>query len=85
MKVDWLDECRDNPPILFEVDEAGRVTVLASHALGHFRDTMRSIHAEADSCYRLWPRTAYIFVVGGEFHGYHMPRALWVDKIGKRN
>lgn len=75
--ADWMEECRGNPPILFEVDEAGATTVLASRSLGHFKDTLRSIHKEATACFRRWPRTSYIFVVGGEFHGYHMPRSMW--------
>lgn len=84
MTVDWFAECVDNPPILFEVDSGGATTVLASHALGHFRDTLRSIHAEADRCYRQWPSTRLVFVVGGAYHGYHMPASLWKDKTPKR-
>lgn len=70
-------------PVLYEINRDGRRTVLAVYALGHFRDTLRSIHAEADACYRMWPDTRMVYVVGGEFDGYHMPRALWMDK-GKR-
>lgn len=73
--ADLFGTARPEPRHLIEVHADGKRLVCATAA--HYRDTLRSILAEVNRAFVMWPTVVCVVAVGGEYNGVHFPRSLY--------